>query len=52
MYGLSRIHDLLETARHLSPQEVMSMLSGAVLAWQEKDEPADDQTAVVVARQV
>jgi len=52
MYGLSRIHELLETARHLSPQEVMSMLSGAVLAWQEKDEPADDQTAVVVARQV
>ena len=50
MFGLERTRDVLQDGRNCTPHEIMSALSEAVTTWQDKPDPADDQTVVVVSR--
>ena len=50
-FGTERMVETLERHRNDSATHVLDTLRQAVQTWQDKDEPADDQTIVVVRRE-
>jgi serine phosphatase RsbU (regulator of sigma subunit) len=50
MFGVERIKEILERMNGQPPAPILEALRTAVRAWQQKTEPEDDQTIVVVRR--
>ena len=50
MFGLPRLVRLLDDCACHSPTDMLACIRAAVIEWQGNDEPADDQTAVIVQR--
>jgi len=50
LYDLDRVISLLDDNRARSPQEQLSAVRDAMLKWQGKEEPVDDQTVVIIQR--
>ena len=50
LYDLDRVIALLDQNRHASPQQQIDALRDAMLKWQGKEEPVDDQTVVIIQR--
>ena len=50
MWGVERAISVLAQAQGREPGEIVSAVRDAVIAWQQKEEPVDDQTVVVVRR--
>jgi sigma-B regulation protein RsbU (phosphoserine phosphatase) len=49
MFEIDLVCQILQLNRCLSPRQMIDKLAAAVLAWQGRDEPADDQTIVIAA---
>jgi phosphoserine phosphatase RsbU/P len=50
LYGVPRLTELLEQCRDDSPSQTLACIRQAMIQWQGGEEPADDQTVVVVRR--
>src|SRR2546421_1172638 len=50
LYDIDRVISLLDDNRARSPQEQLSAVRDAMLKWQGKEEPVDDQTVVIIQR--
>lgn len=49
-YGVERLSDLLDRCRNDSPSATLACIRKAMIDWQGHEEPADDQTVVIVRR--
>jgi serine phosphatase RsbU (regulator of sigma subunit) len=49
MFEIDLVCQILQEHRALSPRQLIDKLAASVLAWQGRDEPADDQTIVIAA---
>jgi len=49
MFEIDLICQILQSNRCLPPRQMIDKLAASVLAWQGRDEPADDQTIVIAA---
>jgi phosphoserine phosphatase RsbU/P len=50
LFDLDRVIALLDETRHASPQQQLAAVRDAMLKWQGKEEPVDDQTVVIIQR--
>lgn len=50
LYDLDRVISLLDQHRHEPPQQQLAAVRDAMLKWQGKQEPVDDQTVVIIQR--
>jgi len=50
LYDLDRVITLLDQTRHQTPQQQLAAVREAMLKWQGKLEPVDDQTVVIIQR--
>jgi serine phosphatase RsbU (regulator of sigma subunit) len=50
LFGVQRLVALLDQCRDASPSETLASIRQAMIQWQGGEEPADDQTVVVVRR--
>ena len=51
MFGIERMLELLDAHRHSRPAEISAALREAARQWRGDQEPADDQTIVIVQRE-
>jgi serine phosphatase RsbU (regulator of sigma subunit) len=49
-FGVERVQEILKNKCDASAVEIVAAMRDAVTKWQAKDNPADDQTAVVVRK--
>ncbi|HTL31402.1 MAG TPA: SpoIIE family protein phosphatase, partial [Tepidisphaeraceae bacterium] len=49
-FGVERVQEILKAKSEASAVEIVAAMRDAVTKWQAKDNPADDQTAVVVRK--
>jgi len=50
LYGVEQLTDLLDRCRNDSPSDTISCIRKAMIDWQGREEPADDQTVVIIRR--
>jgi phosphoserine phosphatase RsbU/P len=50
MYGLERVAQMFERCAAHSPAELLACIRDAMVQWQGREEPVDDQTIVIVQR--
>lgn len=50
LYGVGRLTELLDTCRNESPSHTLACIQKAMIDWQGRVEPADDQTVVIIRR--
>ena len=50
LFEVDRVISLLDEHRHQSPAQQISAVREAMLRWQGKREPVDDQTVVIIQR--
>jgi serine phosphatase RsbU (regulator of sigma subunit) len=50
LYGVDRLTDLLDRCRNDSPSDTLACIRDAMVKWQGREEPADDQTVVIIRR--
>lgn len=50
LFGVERLIDLLDRCRNDSPSDTINCIRRAMVDWQGHEEPADDQTVVIVRR--
>jgi serine phosphatase RsbU (regulator of sigma subunit) len=50
LFEVERVIELLDKHRNDSPQQVVAAVREAMLKWQGKEEPVDDQTVVMIQR--
>jgi phosphoserine phosphatase len=49
-FGVDRVIQILDEQREKDPQSILDALQQAVRAWQQSDDPRDDQTAIIAVR--